>query len=88
MSAPSPGPLAPPVEFTAPWQLRAYVIAVALIEQDIIDGGALDPSGDDALRSWLSTVQQRLVDQGFVSVEELDAEVARQVAIAAARDVH
>jgi len=84
----APSPLAPPATFEAPWQLRAYVIAAALVEQDILDPSAFGEAGAEALRSWLTTVQQTLLAQGHVSIEELDAEIARQVAAAAARDIH
>ncbi len=84
----SPASPAPPTPFTAPWQLRTYVIAAALVEKDLLDPAVLKAGGDDPLRAWLSTVQQTLVDGGLVSPQELDAALARQVAASAARDVH
>ena len=86
-SSPPAAP-APPTTFTAPWQLRTYVIASALAEQDVVDPGMLQAAGDDPLRAWLSTVQRALVDRGLVTDEDLDAAMAQQVAAAAARDVH
>lgn len=88
MSAGAPPPLAPPVAFSEPWQLRTFVIAAALVEQNLLEPEALELRGDDALRSWLATLHQTLLDQGLVSPAELEAEMARQVAAAAARDVH
>lgn len=88
MSAPAPPPIAPPVAFSEPWQLRTFVIAAALVEQNLLEPEALERGGDDALRSWLSTLHQALLDNGLVSVAELEAEMARQAAAAAARDVH
>lgn len=88
MSAAAPPPIAPPVAFSEPWQLRTFVIAAALVEQNVLEPEALEPRGDDALRSWLATVHQTLLDKGLVSVAELETEMARQVAVAAARDVH
>lgn len=87
MTTPSAVP-APPTSFTAPWQLRTYVIATALAEQDVVEASALQPDGDDPLRAWLATVQQSLVERGLVTPEDLDAAMAQQVAAAAARNVH
>ena len=89
MSTPPPSPLVPPVAFTQPWQLRAYVIATALVERDVVGRDALgDTGGEAALRAWLATVERTLLEQGQISAEELDAEVARHAAIAASRNVH
>lgn len=90
MSTPSPSaPLAPPLQFGQPWQLRAYVITNALVQRNLVDRDALgDETGEVALRSWLSTVERTLLDQGRISPEELEAEIARHAAIAASRNVH
>ncbi|MBA3621011.1 MAG: hypothetical protein H0W51_01650 [Euzebyales bacterium] len=87
-TAAAPPPIAPPVAFSEPWQLRTFVIAAALVEKNVLDPDALEVRGDDALRSWLATVHQALLDKGLVSIEELEAEMARQVAASAARDIH
>lgn len=79
---------APPASFTAPWQLRTYVIAAALAEQDVLDPTALPAGGDDPLRAWLTAVVQTLVERGLVTPEDLDAATAQQVTAAAARNVH
>ncbi len=78
----------PPARFDAPWQLRTYVIASALVERRLVEPGALAASEDDPLRSWLTTVEQSLLERGLLTAEEIDAEVARQAAAAAARNVH
>ena len=89
MNTPAPAPLAPPLEFQQPWQLRAYVIANVLVQRDLVDRGALaQGAGEEALRSWLSTVERTLLDRGDISAEELEAEVARHAAVAASRSVH
>ena len=81
--------LAPPSTFSQPWQLRAYVIATALVEREVVDRDALDAGeGEAALRSWLSAVECSLLDQGQISTEELEAEIGRQAEIAASRKVH
>ena len=89
MTSPSAsGRLAPPARFDAPWELRTYVIAVALVEGKLLDPNTLEPSGKKALRAWVETLQEALLAEGHVSPEELNAEMARQVAIAASRAVH
>lgn len=90
MSSPAPSAaLPPPVAFSQPWQLRAYVIASALVERDVVARDALgNEDGEAALRSWLAAIERTLLEQGQISAEELDAEIARHAAIAAAKSVH
>ena len=90
MSTPTPSaPLSPPVVFSQPWQLRAYVIASALVERDVVGRDTLGTGdGEATLRSWLAAIERTLLEQGQISAEELDAEVARHAAIAASRTVH
>jgi hypothetical protein len=88
VSAASPAAPAPPTTFTAPWQLRTYVIASALAQQDVVDASTLAAGGDDPLRAWLATVQRALVERGLVTDEDLESAMAQQVAAAAARNVH
>ena len=75
--------------FSHPWQLRAFAVAGALVAGDVVDAAALDDSrGEEALRSWLSTIERVLLDRGHLSIEELEAEIARHAALAAAKSVH
>ena len=88
-SVPPPAGLVPPVTFSQPWQLRTFAVARALVAGDVVDAAAFDDSGgEEALRSWLSTIERALLDEGLVSTDELEAEMARQAAVAAARTVH
>jgi hypothetical protein len=81
-------PPPPPDSFEAPWQLRTYVMASALIERQVLDATTLTDPGGGGLHSWVVAVEQALLEQGDISADELDAEVARQLAVAAARTVH
>lgn len=82
------GPPPPPASFDAPWQLRTYVMATALVEQQLLDRTNLTEPPDADLRPWVEAVQEALLARGDISRKELDAEVARQLAVAAARNVH
>lgn len=88
-TSPRPPGVSPPMTFSQPWQLRAFAMAGALVAVDIVDPAVFeDARGEEALRSWLSAIERVLHDQGLVSTEELDAEIARHAAVAAAKNVH
>ena len=72
--------------FDAPWEGRAFGIAVALNESGAYEWGdfqgrlaeeiASAPQDDDASRyyeRWLASLERLLLDQGMVTREELDA---------------
>lgn len=80
--------LQPPSPFAEPWELRTYAMAAALVDRGVLSPDALPQRDPAALRVWLTTVQQTLLEQGVVTPAELDAEVARQAAVAASRAVH
>ena len=75
--------------FAAPWEGRAFGIAVALNESGAYEWGdfqgrlaeeiASAPQDDDAslyYERWLASLERLLLDQGMVTREELDARTA------------
>ena len=75
--------------FDAPWEGRAFGIAVALNESGAYEWGdfqgrlageiASAPQDDDAslyYERWLASLERLLLDQGMVTREELDARTA------------
>ena len=75
--------------FAAPWEGRAFGIAVALNESGAYEWGdfqgrlaeeiASAPQDEDAslyYERWLASLERLLLDQGMVSREELDARTA------------
>ena len=75
--------------FAAPWEGRAFGIAVALNEGGAYEWGdfqgrlaeeiASAPHDEDAslyYERWLSSLERLLLDQGMVTREELDARTA------------
>jgi nitrile hydratase accessory protein len=75
--------------FEAPWEGRAFGIAVALNEQRVypwrsfrdalVDHIAADESGGKGTtyyERWLSSLETLLLQQGLVTKEELDARMA------------
>jgi nitrile hydratase accessory protein len=97
------GPAAPPrangeLVFRAPWESRAFGVAIALHDAGAIDyedfrsrligeisahADADADDGSDYYERWLDALQQLLVERGIVSTAELDA---RSVEIAHAWD--
>lgn len=88
-SRPEPGADAP--TFEAPWQARAFALAVALTDEDdlpwdefqtrlveaVDEEVAADEGGDDAYyRQWLTALERLLVDRDLLEPGELTERVA------------
>ena len=75
--------------FAAPWEGRAFGIAVALNESGVYEWGefqrrladeiAAAPLDDEAsayYEHWLASLERLLIDDGVVTLDELDARAA------------
>ena len=75
--------------FAAPWEGRAFGIAVALNEGGAYEWGAFqqrlaeeiasappDDEGSEYYERWLASLERLLLDYGMVTDEELDARTA------------
>lgn len=76
--------------FRAPWEARAFAIAVALVEagfcsweefrQRLIMAINREGASEDYYRNWLRALQSLLHDKGTVTTEEIAQEIAILVA--------
>ena len=87
--------------FEAPWESRAFGLAVAMSDQEqyaweefrqrlIAEIGAADASGSAAsyYERWLAAFESLLVERGFVSREELERRTAEYASGARHDDDH
>jgi nitrile hydratase accessory protein len=87
--------------FEAPWESRAFGLAVAMSDQDqyawedfrqrlIAEIGAADASGSSSsyYERWLAAFESLLVERGFVSRHELDQRTAEYASGARDDDNH
>ena len=79
------------LQFEAPWEARAFGLAVALNEEGVYpwknfseglaaELGTIEAAGGEAhyYENWLKTLEKLVIEQGLISADELEARAEAQ----------